>query len=839
MMVFEAGVEVSFNLKSTYETEVVLTDPNGKTTSIAFIDFVERLGKVNPSSYPTSQPWLETMHKIWLLAANLISKGDIVPHIAENKGSYLILWQPAMLHPEVGSIVLSLAGCIPADAYISKKTLPRPGGEWLLWNMLSTMMTSVGTAHYSNDPLYDLFFLGKPQKFDAIGQGGVAGGIRVWTDKFFLLDSRNEFVLTVEEMKAGFSVGLLVAVSDSDNVVKSHIPFAKFVSDSKFRTRKIETITKLSALSDYLPELRGYIMSEGTRPMEFDSKTFVNFLFKTLPLMRLLGVEVALPKALHNVVAPKAAVRIDKKDAGDGKTYIRLDELLSFSWQISLGEAFVSVEEFNSIMFRAGELIKFKGQYIYATPEELEKLRKQLAKDGRLTPQEMLAAALSENYKGAPVSVSKACREFLEKLRQLPELPLPTGLQAELRPYQQRGYECIMHNLTLGFGAILADDMGLGKTLQVIAVLLGLKENGRLDKRKALIVVPTGLLTNWQKDCSRFAPDLSVEIYHGSSRNLDAFDADVMLTSYGVMRSDAAKLKKLKWEILVIDEAQNIKTTATAQTKAVNSISAKSYIAMSGTPVENRLSEYWSIMNFANKGLLGSLREFNTQFGRPIQIEGDREAAERFKATTAPFMLRRLKSDKSIISDLPDKIERDEYAMLTPDQTALYQQTLNEAMMEIEGIEGKDHASLFKREGLVLQMILALKQICNHPAQFLKTKQADAELSGKAMLLIDLVRAIVDNGEKVLVFTQFKEMGDLLAKMLEKEDIPSMFYYGGTTLKKREEMVERFQKVRSSQVFILSLKAAGTGLNLTAATNVIHFDLWWNPAVEAQATDRA
>lgn len=369
MMVFEAGVEVSFNLKSTYETEVVLTDPNGKTTSIAFIDFVERLGKVNPSSYPTSQPWLETMHKIWLLAANLISKGDIVPHIAENKGSYLILWQPAMLHPEVGSIVLSLAGCIPADAYISKKTLPRPGGEWLLWNMLSTMMTSVGTAHYSNDPLYDFFFLGKPQKFDAIGQGGVAGGIRVWTDKFFLLDSRNEFVLTVEEMKAGFSVGLLVAVSDSDNVVKSHIPFAKFVSDSKFRTRKIETITKLSALSDYLPELRGYIMSEGTRPMEFDSKTFVNFLFKTLPLMRLLGVEVALPKALHNVVAPKAAVRIDKKDAGDGKTYIRLDELLSFSWQISLGEAFVSVEEFNSIMFRAGELINSKANISMPRPK--------------------------------------------------------------------------------------------------------------------------------------------------------------------------------------------------------------------------------------------------------------------------------------------------------------------------------------------------------------------------------------------------------------------------------------------------------------------------------------
>lgn len=337
----------------------------------------------------------------------------------------------------------------------------------------------------------------------------------------------------------------------------------------------------------------------------------------------------------------------------------------------------------------------------------------------------------------------------------------------------------------------------------------------------------------------RFAPELNVEIYHGPARDINAINAEIVLTSYGVMRSDVAKLKKLKWELLVIDEAQNIKNTTTAQTKAVNSIPAKSHIAMSGTPVENRLSEFWSIMNFTNKGMLGSLKEFNTRFGRPIQVEGSKEVAERFKAITAPFMLRRLKSDKSIISDLPDKIERDEYASLTSDQSALYQQTLNEAMREIEGVEGKDHASLFKREGLVLQMIMALKQICNHPAQFLKTKQADAELSGKSMLLLDLVRTIVESGEKVLIFTQFKEMGDLLVKMLEKEDIPSMFYHGGTTLKKRSEMIDRFQNIRSAQVFILSLKAAGTGLNLTAATNVVHYDLWWNPAVEAQATDRA
>lgn len=837
MDVFEAGTNVEFRISKDYATEVMLKSVKGKTTVISFSDFVNRISQVSPELYLTSQPWVETVHKIWLLAANLISKKDIVPCIVSADGVYRIIWQPATLHSEIRLIIATTNKCVPAFSD-SKKRFIGNSGEWLLWNILNVMITEVGEAQYIHEPLFNLFFLNEPQRFDGIGQKGIAGGIKVWTDKFFLLKNEGEFVLYVEEKDSRFTVNLFVAVQDSNVAINRHIPFSDFIYNPTFRNRHLEIITKLSVLVDYLPLLRDYIMSNGDKPMMFDSSTFVPFLFKILPLMRLLGVEVALPKSLHELVSPKISVKIDRKDS-DSKTYIRLDELLTFDWEIALGETLVPVEEFNTIMVRAGELVKFKGKYIYASPEELEKLRKQLAKAGKLSSQEMLAIALSQSYKDAPVTITDACRELLDKFRQMPSLPAPTGLHAELRPYQQRGYEWMIHNLSLGFGAIIADDMGLGKTLQVIAVLLKLKEDGRLEKRKALIVVPTGLIANWQKECERFAPSLNVGIYHGPTRDLDTFKAEIMLTSYGVMRSDVVKLKKIKWELLVIDEAQNIKNTATAQTKAINSITATSHIAISGTPVENRLSEYWSIMNFANKGLLGSLKEFNTQYGKPIQIEGSREAIEKFKSTTAPFMLRRLKSDKSIISDLPDKIERDEFAALTTEQSALYQQTLNEAMREIEGIEGQDHASLFKREGLVLQMIMALKQICNHPAQFLKTKQSDAELSGKAMLLLELVRTIVDNGEKVLIFTQFKEMGDLLIKMLEKAEIQSMFLHGGTSLKKRTEMVERFQTIRSTQVLILSLKAAGTGLNLTAATNVIHYDLWWNPAVEAQATDRA
>lgn len=837
LALFEVGADIRFIINQNFETEVLFTGVDGKETIVPFFDFANRLSLINPASYLTSPLWVETMHKLWLFAANLLARRDVVPRIVAQGNAYRILWHPAMLHPEIRQITNFATKCVPAIVTYKDKAIEN-SGEWLLWNLLNVMVARIGETQHIYGQLFNIFFLDELEQFKGIGQGGIAGGIKVWTNKFFIFNDDGEFVIHVEEHGSRFAVDMMVLAQDSKSGVNRHVTFSDFCHNPSLKHRYIEIITKLSVLSDYLPQLRDYIIDNGDRPMMFDSRTFVPFLFKAIPLMRILGVEVALPKSLHELVTPKISVKIDRK-SDDGKTYIRLDELLSFDWEIALGDILIPLEEFNLIMQHAGELVKFKGRYIYASPEELEKLKKQLDKAGKLSPQEMLAIALSQSYNDAPVSITASCRDLLDRFRQMPLLPIPTELHAQLRPYQKHGYEWMMHNLSLGFGAIIADDMGLGKTLQVIAVLLKLKEDGRLEKRKVLIVVPTGLLTNWEKECSRFAPSLRVGIYHGSARTLSTFDADVMLTSYGVLRSDVSLLKKKKWELLVIDEAQNIKNTATAQTKAVNSIQAHSYIAMSGTPVENRLSEFWSIMNFANKGLLGSLKEFNNRYGRPIQIGGSREAAEKFKATTAPFMLRRLKSDKSIISDLPDKIERDEYASLTPDQSALYQQTLNEAMRKIEGSGGTDHASLFKREGLVLQMIMALKQICNHPAQFLKTKQADKDLSGKAMLLCELVRTIVDSGEKVIVFTQFKEMGDLLVKMLEKEDIHSMFYHGGTPLKKRNEMVDRFQNIRSSQVFILSLKAAGTGLNLTAATNVIHYDLWWNPAVEAQATDRA
>jgi len=290
----------------------------------------------------------------------------------------------------------------------------------------------------------------------------------------------------------------------------------------------------------------------------------------------------------------------------------------------------------------------------------------------------------------------------------------------------------------------------------------------------------------------------------------------------------------------VIDEAKNIKNKGLSQSKMVKSLSSNIRIAMSGTPVENRLSEFWSIMDFTNKGYLGNAKSFSDDFASPIQLFNDEHAIRRFRKVTSPFLMRRLKSDKSIISDLPDKIEQNQYSTLTKSQAVLYEKTLQIAMEEIEGISESDHESLFKRQGLVLQMILALKQICNHPTQFLKNGKIDSSLSGKTILLLDMLESIIDSGEKVLIFTQFREMGNLLQQFIsERFGEEAMFLHGGCNIKQRQDMVDRFQNNRADKIFLLSLKAAGTGLNLTAATQVIHYDLWWNPAVESQATDRA
>lgn len=396
-------------------------------------------------------------------------------------------------------------------------------------------------------------------------------------------------------------------------------------------------------------------------------------------------------------------------------------------------------------------------------------------------------------------------------------------------------------NAKLGLGSILADDMGLGKTLQTIAFLLKLKEENQLQET-ALVILPTTLLSNWQREIEKFAPSLSFYIYHGANRKwLDSadftsnsFQPNILLTTYGTVRSEDKRFAEREWSCIIIDEAQAIKNPAAGQTEAIKMLQSPRKIALSGTPVENRLSEYWSIFDFVNENYLDVLSKFRTNFSIPIERDRDEYRADIFKKMTAPFIMRRLKTDKSIIDDLPEKIEKDQICSLTKEQTLLYETTLREGMKVVEGSEG------IKRRGIILKLMMQLKQICNHPAHFLKESTMKISDSGKTALLLDIVKQIYEADEKALIFTQYTKMGELLQNFLQATfhtEVP--FLHGGLTRKKRDEAVEIFQGEAHCPFMILSLKAGGTGLNLTSASHVIHFDLWWNPAVEAQATDRA
>ncbi|MEE0520238.1 MAG: SNF2-related protein, partial [Bacteroidaceae bacterium] len=724
----------------------------------------------------------------------VISKGRGRAKTKEEK-EYHIVWQPAMIDEATRSIVGRLGQ--------SKE---------LVCKMITSLVPML--SHESKDELfYDLFFKAECSRFNGIGETNTPGGIRSWLDRYFM-QNKHRLTFLIDETEEGFAV----------DVKADDHPLADVMTKKAYASGRMEILRQLAILCDIVDGLDAYINDKGKRSIDFTMRTFPAFLLQVIPAMRLLGVNVIMPKDLQTLIRPQISVKLKSKGK-DSNGFLSMSDLLDFNWQVAVGNVFLSPEEFDRLLGHASGLLRFKEQYVYIDEAGMAKLQKVLNAPPKIKPGELLQAALSGEYNGAPVELTDEVRELIRQFTSQSIIPLPEGINAQLRPYQERGYSWMYRNMKIGFGSIIADDMGLGKTLQVITLLLKMKEEGAMDKKKALVVVPTGLLHNWQSEVKRFAPQMTTGVYHGTARDLkgdDCKNADIILSTYGVVRSDADKLKKLKWQVLVIDEAQNIKNSDTAQSKAIHSIPADCHIAMSGTPVENRLSEFWSIIDFTNNGYLGSAKDFSDSYAKPIQKYGDSHVAERFRKVTAPFMMRRLKTDKSIISDLPDKIERNELASLTPDQAALYQETVNKCMAVIESIEGEDNQTLFKRQGLILQMMLALKQICNHPTQYLKDNRMDPALSGKTEMLLDMLRSIIDADEKVLIFTQFREMGDLLQHFIRTTlDEEPMFYHGGCSLKQRQEMVDRFQNNRNDRIFILSLKAAGTGLNLTAATHVI------------------
>jgi SNF2 family DNA or RNA helicase/uncharacterized Zn finger protein len=809
-------------------------------------ELIEWLSQISLSRISNYSGSLKGLYLAFQFAHKLAQQSACIPQLIRiGFEHYKIRWLPALLNPVVRSLSDGVKAILPTDIlfYKNGKEVVEPIEEDKMQSLLSFILdyfihqNNQLNYRFSEHEVGHLFFNGALLNFQTYETTAYPTMIQLWLNKFFIVEKDFVPVFKIgEDEEFGFRVN--ISIQKKTNASAVPIKLSSVLQQKKYFDLRVEVLRDLAMITDYFPQINQLIASGAKEDLHFDPEEFVEVLFKILPTIRLFGIKVLLPKALKKLFRPQLSLSLETdSDSGviQKKSIINLDNMLNFDWRIALGDQVVSEEEFLKIIKQFSGIVKINEQYIFLDEEEIKALIEQLKNPPALNPNELLHVALTEDYKGAKVALDNKVQQLMRRLLNNEEVPLPKGLKATLRPYQRTGYEWLYKNSRIGFGSLIADDMGLGKTLQVITTLLKLKEDGVLGHQKALIIVPTTLLTNWVKEVNKFAPVLTVFVYHGSNRNLQSFQhSDILLTTYGVARSEIETFQKHKWLLLAIDEAQNIKNPTTSQTKAIKKIKATIKIAMSGTPVENRLSEYWSIFDFVNKGYLNSLAKFKENFARPIEADHNQVKLDKFRKITEPFILRRLKSDKSIIKDLPDKIEKDQYCQLTKEQTALYQKVVDSTLKTIDKAEG------IARKGLILKLLTALKQICNHPKQFLKKGNPDPDLSGKCILLFDLIRQIQESGEKTLIFTQYQEMGKLLVEMLEFEfKLTIPFLHGGVSRKGRDEMVEDFQNNRVTRILILSLKAGGTGLNLTAASNVIHYDLWWNPAVEAQATDRA
>ena len=793
------------------------------------------------------------------LALHLLARGAVVPELMTLGPDHLALrWLPAELDSTVSQLVQRVADNLPVGlvqrqprgkAPASKQPPPLPAVQQARL-LLSLLLNHgvFGDEESATPPLKtpdgkipQLFFDTGEAHFDGPGETAWPGSIQTWLARLHLARHTHAPVLKLEEARSGDGFELSVAVAGESDGLRAPTPLATVMKAPAWAARRMAVLRTVALLTEFHPPLAGYVRGGALQPLPMTAAELPAFLFEALPTIRLLGIRALLPKALDRLLRPRLSMQI-KATAGAAPSFLNSDDIFSFDWQVAVGEQSLTPKEFEGLLGKATGVVRFKGEYVYLDPAAIDSLRQQLAQPPRLHGPELLRIALAGDYGGAPIGLNKAAQQLVASLKEPAPVALPAGLKAALRPYQQRGYQWLVRNARLDLGSVIADDMGLGKTVQVIALLLHLLEHGQFNGRGALVIVPTSLLTNWQKEVTRFAPSLSVEVYHGAKRALStgrgaAARPHVLLTTYGVARTETAKLRALPWRVVVVDEAQNLKNPGAAQTRAVKAIEAPLHLAMSGTPVENRLSDYWSIIDFAQTGYLGGLTQFGREFATPIQTDRDAVAAERLKRVLAPLLLRRLKSDKTIINDLPDKIEQTQHCTLGPAQAALYESVVREGLASAAG-----ESDTFRRQGLVLQLILALKQVCNHPAQYLKggVDRDHPLASGKVERLFDLLDEIEAARDKVLVFTQFREMGELLQRWLrERQGREPLFLHGGVPRTRRDQLVERFQNEPGERVFLLSLKAGGTGLNLTAASHVVHFDLWWNPAVEAQATDRA
>lgn len=639
-----------------------------------------------------------------------------------------------------------------------------------------------------------------------------------------------------------------------------HLPLKEALrqhSDSSNRQGLIKLLTPVQKASEVCPWV-GELMASGEiyQPLAWNPQQAYAFL-NSISRLEESGLSVRIPNWWKKRLKPQVSVSI-----GSSKSVMGTDALLDFNAQIVIGDQALSEEELSTILSTNQKLLFLRGQWVEVDSERLKealahwKLVQKQNKNGQLSFIEgmrLLAGTSTsleifeedeERNNWVRITAGESLAQTLQQLRNPKAITSKDiqGLNATLRPYQHEGVSWLALLSSLGLGACLADDMGLGKTIQILSLLLLKQQQEGENGFPSLLIVPASLLSNWQKESSHFAPSLKLFLLHPSElkgvhlskieQNLDLYleGVDLVVTTYSMLIK-LDWLEKIQWKVLILDEAQAIKNSNTKQSKAIKSLQSKSKIALTGTPIENRLSDLWSLFDFLNPGLLGSPKVFKTYINH-LQAQPNR--FDSLRKLTSPYILRRMKTDPKVISDLPDKVETVAYCQLSLKQIQLYQAIVEELRKMISMVEPTS------RRGAVLKALLQLKQVCNHPAQCAGTGNYTPSESGKFIRLREICEEIQMRQEKVLVFTQFSEIIPYLQDYLQEIfGRKGLNLHGGTSMKERKELVDLFQNKEGPPFFILSLKAGGTGLTLTEASHVIHFDRWWNPAVENQATDRA
>ncbi|MBD0841746.1 DEAD/DEAH box helicase [Streptomyces sp. TRM68416] len=791
----------------------------------------------DPAAHPATACWgAAALH-----ALRLVARGRLLPGLTATGHD---AWRAGPLDPDDIAHLRAIAAALPSEGH----AVPLPGSgplrlpepEALMRSFLDavadTLPRTPAAPYASGKPFADRRPQRLPEAHDwaaevAAGMdAGVRISLRLDLSAYELFDGEGGV------RTAGAAIVQVHSLADPTLVVDAAALWAG-EADSAFGPRaRVDAALAVRRAARVWPPLDRLSEQDVPDVLALSDEELGDLLGVAASRLAAAGVAVHWPRDLAQDLTATAVVRPAPGSATDGTGFFESEELLQFRWQLALGGDPLSEAEMDALAEAHRPVVRLRDHWVLVDPALVRKARKREL--GLLDPVDALSVALTgtadvdgEAVEAVPVGALAALRDRLTAgIR--PAEP-PPGLAATLRDYQLRGLAWLDLMTSLGLGGCLADDMGLGKTITLIALHLK-----RARTEPTLVVCPASLLGNWQREITRFAPGVPVRRFHGPDRTLDDLAGGFVLTTYGTMRTAAPTLAGQPWGMVVADEAQHVKNPYSATAKALRTIPTPARVALTGTPVENNLSELWALLDWTTPGLLGPLKSFRARHARAVENGEDEEAVERLARLVRPFLLRRKKSDPGIVPELPPKTETDHPVPLTREQAALYEAVVRESLLAIETAEG------IARRGLVLKLLGALKQICDHPALYLKEEvplhAADRLMarSGKLALLDELLDTLLAEDGSALVFTQYVGMARLITAHLAARAVPVDLLHGGTPVPERERMVDRFQS-GATPVLVLSLKAAGTGLNLTRAGHVVHFDRWWNPAVEEQATDRA